>query len=220
MSNLYEILEVSEKASKEVIDKAYHVLAKKYHPDLQPELDKKSAESKMKQINEAYEILSNEEKRKKYDLELIQEREQQRRREQVEERTRENARNVQNREEQNIEKAREIQYQRNKQTQEQRNREKLQNEMNRAYAQAYHDYLRSLGYKIKQPWTWKRFVELLKVLGILAIIIAIIWFFPPTHKLLIEFYEGNIIVKTIVDIMGNILKGIGNAIVQFFQNTF
>ena len=35
MSNLYEILEVSEKASKEVIDKAYHVLAKKYHPDLQ-----------------------------------------------------------------------------------------------------------------------------------------------------------------------------------------
>ena len=35
MSNLYEILEVSEKASKEVIDKAYHVLVKKYHPDLQ-----------------------------------------------------------------------------------------------------------------------------------------------------------------------------------------
>ena len=37
MSNitLYEILEVSEKASKEIIEKAYRVLAKKYHPDLQ-----------------------------------------------------------------------------------------------------------------------------------------------------------------------------------------
>ena len=43
MLNLYEILEVSQKASKEVIDKAYHVLAKKYHPDLQKETQKKSS---------------------------------------------------------------------------------------------------------------------------------------------------------------------------------
>ena len=60
MSNLYEILEVSEKASKEVIDKAYHVLVKKYHPDLQQAEEKKNAEEKMKKINEAYEILGNE----------------------------------------------------------------------------------------------------------------------------------------------------------------
>ena len=57
MLNLYEILEVSEKASKEVIDKAYHVLAKKYHPDLQQGEAKQKAEEKMKQINAAYEIL-------------------------------------------------------------------------------------------------------------------------------------------------------------------
>ena len=37
MKNYYEILEVNENASKEVIDKAYKVLAKKYHPDLQEE---------------------------------------------------------------------------------------------------------------------------------------------------------------------------------------
>ena len=72
MSNLYEILEVSEKASKEVIEKAYRVLAKKYHPDLQEETQKQEAERKMKQINEAYDILSNEEKRKQYDIELEQ----------------------------------------------------------------------------------------------------------------------------------------------------
>ncbi len=76
------------------------------------------------------------------------------------------------------------------------------------------------GYKIKEPWTLKRFIELLKVLGILAIIIAIIWFFPPTHKLIIEFYEQNQIIKTIVDIIGSILQGIGNAIVKFFQDIF
>ena len=37
---LYDILEVSEKASKEVIEKAYRVLAKKYHPDLQTDENK------------------------------------------------------------------------------------------------------------------------------------------------------------------------------------
>lgn len=76
------------------------------------------------------------------------------------------------------------------------------------------------GYKIKEPWTLRRFIELLKVIGILAIIIAIIWFFPPTHKLIIDFYEQNEIIKTIVNIIGNILQGIWNAIIKFFQNTF
>ena len=66
-NTLYEILEVSEKASQEIIEKAYKTLAKKYHPDLQGEADKQNAEAMMKKINEAYEVLSNEEKRKAYD---------------------------------------------------------------------------------------------------------------------------------------------------------
>lgn len=76
------------------------------------------------------------------------------------------------------------------------------------------------GYKIKEPWTWKRFVELLKVLGILAIIIAIIWFFPPTHKLLIDFYESNKIIKTAIDILGNIIQGIWQGIKNFLASIF
>ena len=76
------------------------------------------------------------------------------------------------------------------------------------------------GYKIKKPWTLKRFIELLKVLAIIAIIIAVIWFFPPTHKLIVNFYEGNQIIKTIVDILGSIFEGIGNAIVKYIQITF
>ena len=62
----YEILEVSESASKEVIHMAYKALAKKYHPDVFKG-DYNFANSKMKQINEAYEVLSNPEKRKVYD---------------------------------------------------------------------------------------------------------------------------------------------------------
>ncbi len=50
MVNYYEILEVSQKASKEVIEKAYKALAKKYHPDLNQD-NKKEAEMKMQKIN-------------------------------------------------------------------------------------------------------------------------------------------------------------------------
>jgi len=67
--NLYEVLEVSPKASKEVIEKAYKVLVKKYHPDLQKPEKKAWAEEIMKKLNRAYEVLGNEEERQKYDIE-------------------------------------------------------------------------------------------------------------------------------------------------------
>lgn len=72
MKNYYDELEVSKTASKEVIEKVYKVLAKKYHPDTTKEIDKIAAEEKFKLISEAYEILSDDEKRKKYDLEFEQ----------------------------------------------------------------------------------------------------------------------------------------------------
>ena len=70
MKNYYDELEVSKTASKEVIEKVYKVLAKKYHPDTTKQVDKQAAEEKFKAISEAYEILSDDEKRKKYDSEL------------------------------------------------------------------------------------------------------------------------------------------------------
>lgn len=62
----YDILEISENASEEVIRMAYKALAKKYHPDVYKG-DPKEAGDKMKKINEAFEVLSNEQKRKQYD---------------------------------------------------------------------------------------------------------------------------------------------------------
>jgi curved DNA-binding protein len=61
----YSILGVSRNATKEDIKKAYRKLARKYHPDLNP--GNKDAEQKFKEIQEANEVLSNEEKRKNYD---------------------------------------------------------------------------------------------------------------------------------------------------------
>ena len=62
----YEVLGVDKKASPDQIKKAYRKLAKKYHPDLHP--NDKESEKKFTEINEAYEVLSDTEKRKKYDM--------------------------------------------------------------------------------------------------------------------------------------------------------
>tara|TARA_R110001592_G_scaffold8393_4_gene45914 strand:- start:1592 stop:2491 length:900 start_codon:yes stop_codon:yes gene_type:complete len=61
----YKILEIDKKASQADIKKAYRKLARKLHPDLNPK--DKSAQQKFQQVNEANEVLSDPEKRKKYD---------------------------------------------------------------------------------------------------------------------------------------------------------
>jgi curved DNA-binding protein CbpA len=61
----YKILGVDKNASQKDIQKAYRKLARKFHPDVNP--NDKAAEEKFKEINEANEVLSDPEKRKRYD---------------------------------------------------------------------------------------------------------------------------------------------------------
>ena len=66
--NYYDVLGVSKTASQDEIKSAYRKLAKQYHPDFHP--GDAAAAEKFKEINEANEVLSDENKRKQYDYEL------------------------------------------------------------------------------------------------------------------------------------------------------
>jgi len=75
MKDYYQVLGVSKEVSHEEIKKAFRGLALRYHPDLNPQ-GQKQAEEKFKEINEAYEVLGDEHKRRQYDymIALIQHR--------------------------------------------------------------------------------------------------------------------------------------------------
>ncbi len=179
MKNYYEILEVDPKASKEVIEKAYKVLAKKYHPDLQEEKNKKSAEEKIKRINEAYEILSDENKKAKYDEKLKQIKEEE-----------ERIKVAKNNEYiNNIKSVYTNQYNNYKKEQE------LTKEANNILKKEYKKELR----RLKMNAFLRKIKAIVIVLGVVFIIGCIIYIIPATNKWVRDIIENNIILKSIID---------------------
>ena len=231
-NTLYEVLEVSENASAEVIEKAYKVLAKKYHPDLQSEANKKSAENKMKKINEAYDILGNEEKRKEYDKALEQEREEQRLKQEMElerqriEKEQANQASYMNEySDVNTKNETELQrqlreYEKDLKRKEMQRMQKMQENLNREYENAYYNYLRSLGYKVKRRITKERVRDFFITIWVMVLIITALWFIPPTHDWLVSFYEENPILKAIIDVIVSVITGIFSGIWEFITGLF
>ena len=221
---LYEILEVSEKASNEVIEKAYKTLAKKYHPDLQQTAeDKKNAEKKMQKINEAYETLKDESKRSEYDRKLQEEKDNQVEYYQY------------NNMQQNIIKQKN--YDNNTQTSAQqpnynlnnnyrsaaewqqilsnlspKDRDKLMKKIRRdakeEYTKVAEDYYRQQGYRIIHKTTPREYLARFITIIILIVIGIIIWFIPPTHNWLVKLYNENTILKIIVDMVISLVENI------------
>ena len=207
--NYYDILEVNKNASPEIIEKAYKTLVKKYHPDLQEDNLKNIYEEKIKKINKAYEVLSNSEKRKNYDLNLNN--------------TIISSDDYNNLINENINLKKEINYLKNNLNDIQKNinnnynnsnnknnynntehmnnnsyinYNKNQENINNAYTKAYYDaYIQDLknrGYKIKYKKTWKDFVAFILTIFVILFVGFILWQIPFTRRFLIINFILNI----------------------------
>ena len=213
MKNYYEILEINEKASQEIIDKVYKVLIKKYHPDLQENSEIKTKyEEKIKEINEAYEILSNPEKRNEYDKMLLQEKELASKKtyEQQQTYTKPNTASTYNSTSSNNSNANmESTVQRNYKEEiinQQKQNTQYQEAINKAYHDAYVQDLKNRGYKIKYKKTWNERLRSLIAIFLTFGVLILIWQIPFVQNYFKDLYATNEIFRNIVDVFLNIFR--------------
>ena len=215
--NYYDWLEISRKASPEVIEKAYKALVKKYHPDLQEGDNKIKAEEIIKKINEAYSVLSDEAKRKQYDATIqentISKEEYDRLQQELNNVKRQtntyninqNANNTYNNiyaQQANNDNNNVSKVQPNTQNEQQNEyRQKMENAVKRAYHDAYIQDLRNRGYKIRYKKTIKDYLKIGIVVIVIILICILVWVMPFTREKLIDIYNSNSIIKGIVDII-------------------
>lgn len=213
---LYEILEVSENASNEVIEKAYKTLAKKYHPDLQITAEeKKNADIKMKEINEAYATLKDENKRSQYDSKLRIEREKE---EVAHSNATSHIQTTNIKHQANTSHPKNVTYRTASEWQQilanlsPKEREKLKKKITREakeeYTRVAEDYYRQKGYVVRHKTTPKEYLNRFIAVMIIIVSVLILWIIPFTRRWLISFYENNIVLKLFVDIIIQIVKTI------------
>ncbi|MBP3256165.1 MAG: J domain-containing protein [Clostridia bacterium] len=200
--NFYEWLEIDRKASDYVIEKTYKLLAKKYHPDLQDNNNKKENEEIMKHINEAYETLSNPDKRKQYDIELAEndfsmedfyelQNENQRLRNIIHELNTQiqngsfNRSNVQN----------SSGFQNNTSYDFE---QKINNAVNKAYYDAYVQDLKARGFRIRQKKTWKDHLKFLIALGVALAFLIIFFNLPFVKEYIHNLFANNNVLESII----------------------
>lgn len=210
MKNFYEILEINENASQEIVEKAYKVLVKKYHPDLQTDLEQKhQCEIKIKEINEAYETLSNNELRLAYDEKLKQEQYEKLRSAVQYQVDKQQAQKVQP-QATNINPNMNISNQ-NQQLNNERKIDKqfekdYRDAVNQAYQDAYVKQLKDMGYRIKYKKTPKEIIKTIIVIAVTILIIFLILQLPPVKSFFKDLYDSNSIFKSIVDFFTNLFN--------------
>ena len=212
--NYYDILQVNRNASPEIIEKAYKTLAKKYHPDLQSEENKKQSEEILKEINEAYETLSNIEKKQAYDTSLDEEEKQSTNPMNESANTPPRSENQWHDNHQQ-EVLRQQQYQKEKQYQEQLRREQelaYQQQLEQARQKAYHDaYIQDLknrGYKIRYKKSLKDYIISFVSLLATFLVLILLWQIPFIRNIFVNMYLENEIIHTLVDLVADLFKNI------------
>ena len=222
--NYYDILQINQNASPEIIEKAYKTLAKKYHPDLQEEVNKKEAEEILKEINEAYEVLSNPEKKALYDQNLKNEGISQEDYDKIyyqNEELKKEINNLKNNisnttssdinlnsfnknSQQNqadidkiIREEQELEYKK-RQLQYQ---EQIEQAREQAYHDAYIQDLKNRGYKIKYKKSFKNYLKGIFSIIILIVILILLWKIPFIKNFFIDIYENNQSLQNLINIL-------------------
>ncbi len=247
MNTLYELFKVPENATQDEITKSYHKILQK--ADSLPQTEKIIEQVRRMKI--AYGILSNPEKRKKYDIDLATKRADellqnvQSQKEEIEEAkpSLEPEQEVEKVSEPSIDevkikqaifnqinnmaetqnqvsKKQEIlsQKQQRKQLKKQKREAKKQQQLKKEMEiQAYGRYLENQGYKVKYPWTWLRVKRLLITIITIIISFFILWQIPFIRKNLTDLYEGNFVIKFLVDTVLSIFNGIKDSIKSIFK---
>ena len=205
MENYYEILEVSPNASPEIIEKAYKVLAKKYHPDANEEDKKQWAEEQFKKINKAYEILSNEDTKKEYDMQYKnqEENKMQDYNKLLNEieilKTRlayyENKENIWNKQEESKDTYSAMQ---NEESNENENYYQYEN-TNEQYSQenSYNNNVKKENFITR---IGKNIIAIILTIIVISAVAALLWVIPQTREYLQQIYNQNPVIKQIVDI--------------------
>ena len=219
--NYYEILQINQNASPEIIEKAYKTLVKKYHPDLQEESNKKQAEEILKEINEAYEILSDPNKKNLYDQNLKNQTISQEEYDQVHEENeflKEKLNNLNRNYSNNVVQNNDVEYQSNldnTQKQEleyqQKQRElqymqQLEQARQKAYHDAYIQDLKNRGYKIRYKKSIKDYIKGFISIIIVIVILILLWQIAFVHNFLIILYEENEIIHSTIDTINNLFN--------------
>lgn len=216
MKTYYDILEISRYASKEVLERAHRTLIKKYHPDLETDpVKKREKEEYIKRINEAYEILSDENKKKAYDYKVFGSDSSANTAKTV------NDDVVDQKQADNLEQKRandeynKIVDDEIKKAQERINdQEKAIKENLKKYERAY---LRSLGYHAPEPIQWKRVGITIIAVIILLVLMWIIYLIPPFRMKINVTIEEKTAVGMFLHIIKSIYIAFGSIISSLFK---
>lgn len=203
--NYYDILQINKNASPEIIEKAYKTLAKKYHPDLQEEKNKKQAEEILKELNEAYETLSDTEKKQSYDAFLAEQEQKKQNRVSTTNPINHSSsipkNNSSSHQEQDL-----LRQQQLLQEQELFYQQQLEQARKKAYYDAYIQDLKNRGYKIRYKKTLKDYIMLFVSLVITILIFFLLWQIPFIRNFLLNLYLENEIIHIIIDFILDLFK--------------
>ena len=200
----YDWLEVSPKASPEVIEKAYKALVLKYHPDLQKN-NSTNSEDILQKINEAYEVLSNPDKRANYDATLVNQfipkQDYEKLKQELNELKNEQVTYQSYAQQEYYNNQAQVDY-------EQEFQKQVETAREQAYRDAYVQDMQNRGYKFRHKRSFKDYLRIVITILVIMIMIWIVWQIPFVRNWINSVADSNFVIRIIVDIIRSIYEAL------------